>query len=143
MIEERKNKCISEGVFPKSMKIAKVVPIFKDGEKNITSNYRPISILGNLSKIFEKVIHKRLMNYLEKFSILSENQYGFRKKKDCLQAATMLWKKIQSNWKSKVNTVCFHFGFPITLNFPNSKKRLTQLTTKFYYKNYTISVSGA
>ena len=87
------NKCVSEGVFPQSMKIAKVIPIFKAGEKNLASNYRPISILGNLSKIFEKVIHRRLMNYLEKFSILLENQYGFRKKKDSIQAATLLYKK--------------------------------------------------
>ena len=121
------NKCISEGVFPKSMKIAKVVPIFKDGEKNITSNYRPISILGNLSKIFEKVIHKRLMNYLEKFSILSENQYGFRKKKDCLQAATMLWKKIQSNWKSKVKTNCIFVDFKKAFDSVDHKILLQKL----------------
>ena len=87
------NKCISEGIFPQSMKIAKVVPIFKGGEKN--SNYRPISILGNLSEIFEKIIHERLMNYLEKFSLLSENQYEFRKKKNSIQAATSLYKKIE------------------------------------------------
>ena len=82
------NKCISEGDFPKCMKIAKVVPIFKAGEKNLVSNYRPISILGNLSKVFGKVVRERLMNYLEKFSLLSENQYGFRKKKNSMQAAT-------------------------------------------------------
>ena len=62
-------------------------------EKNLASNYRPISILGNLSKVFEKVIHERLMNYLEKFSLLSENQYGFRKKKNSNEAATSLYKK--------------------------------------------------
>ena len=109
------------------MKIAKVVPIFKDGEKNITSNYRPISTLGNLSKIFEKVIHKRLMNYLEKFSILSENQNGFRKKKDCLQAATMLWKKIQSNWKSKVKTNCIFVDFKKAFDSVDHKILLQKL----------------
>ena len=86
-------KCISEDVFPKSMKIAKVVPVFKDGEKNLTSNYRPISILGNLSKIFEKVIHKRLMNSLEKVSILSENQYGFKKKERLLTSTYAVKEK--------------------------------------------------
>ena len=105
------NKCVSEGVFPQSMKIAKVIPIFKAGEKNLASNYRPISILGNLSKIFEKVIHRRLMNYLEKFSILLENQYGFRKKKDSIQAATLLYKKIEENWISKVKTNCIFVDF--------------------------------
>ena len=88
------NKCMYEGVFPQSMKIAKVIPIFKAGVSNLASNYRPISILGNLSKLFEKVLHERLMKYLEKFGILSENQYGFRKKKDSIQAATSLFKRI-------------------------------------------------
>ena len=85
------NKWIYAIVFPQSTKIAKVIPIFKAGKTNLASNYRPISILGNLSKLFEKVIHKRLMNYLEKFGILSKNQYGFRKK-DSVQSATSYFK---------------------------------------------------
>ena len=89
------------GVFPQSLKIARVMPIYEAGENNLASNYRPISILVNLSKLLEKVIHKRLMNYLEKLGILSENQNGFRKKKDSVQAATSLFKQIEANWKSK------------------------------------------
>ena len=99
------NKCISEGIFPRIMKIAKVIPIHKEGKKASPSNYRPISILENLSKIFEKVIQKRLIRYLEKFSLLTENQFGFRKKKDTVQAATLLWKTIQSNWATKTNSM--------------------------------------
>ena len=49
------NKCISEGIFPRIMKIAKVIPIHKEGKKASPNKYRPISILENLSKIFEKV----------------------------------------------------------------------------------------
>ena len=60
------NKCISEGIFPGIMTIAKVIPIH-EGKKGSPNNYRPIFILGNLSKIFEKVIQKRLIRYLEKF----------------------------------------------------------------------------
>ena len=105
------NNCIHAGVFPQSMKIAKVIPIFKAGATSLASNYRPISILGNLSKLFEKVIHRRLMNYFEKFGILSENQYGFRKKKDSIQAATSLFKEIEANWRSKIkaNSVFIDF----------------------------------
>ena len=75
----------------------KVIPIHKDGKKASPSNYRPISILGNLSKIFEKLIQKRLIRYLVKFSLLTENKVGFRKKKDTVQATALLWKTIQSN----------------------------------------------
>ena len=105
------NECIAECVFPRSLKIAKIIPIFKAGDRKLTSNYRPFSILGNVSKMFEKIIYKRLMNYLEKFLILSDNQYGFRKKKDSIQAATFLWKQIQANWKAKMKTNCIFVDF--------------------------------
>ena len=67
------NKCISEGIFPRIMKIAKVIPIHTEGKKASPNNYRPISILGNSSKIFEKTIQKRLIRYLEKFSLLTKS----------------------------------------------------------------------
>ena len=86
------SKCIAECVFSNCLKFAQIVPIFKAGDRKLTSKYRPISIWGNLSKIFEEIIHRRLMNLFEKFSTLSENQYGFRKKKDSVQAAIFLWK---------------------------------------------------
>ena len=74
------SKFIAECVFSRSVKIAKVVPVFKAGDEKGTSNYRPISISGSLSTIIEKILHKRLINYLENFSILSDNQDGYRKK---------------------------------------------------------------
>ena len=110
-IKKAINKCIFEGVFPQCMNIAKVVPIFKTGDKNLASNYRPISILGNLSKTFEKVIHKRLMNYLKKVTILSKDQYGFRRKKDSVEAATSLYKIIEANFESKVKSNCIFVDF--------------------------------
>ena len=100
------NKCISEGIFPSIMKIAKVIPIHKESKSDSPRNYRPISILANLSKIFEKVIQKRLIRYLE-----TENQFGFRKKKDAVQAATLLWKTIQSVWATKTNSMGIFLNF--------------------------------
>ena len=60
------------------MKNAKVIPLFKTGSKTELSNYSPISLLSCLSKVLEKLIYSRLMNYLNKNSILHHNQYGFR-----------------------------------------------------------------
>ena len=105
------NECINACVFPQNTKIAKVIPIFKAGETNLASNYRPVSILGNLLKLFEKVIQKRLIKNLEKFGNLSETQNGFRKKKDSVQAATTLFKQIEANWRSKVKTNCVFVDF--------------------------------
>jgi hypothetical protein len=72
------NKSFTEGKVPNLLKIAKVSPVFKSGDKSIISNYRPISVLPSFSKIFEKLVYNRLMNYLNKYFVLSKNQYGFR-----------------------------------------------------------------
>ena len=73
------NISFSSGVFPDQLKIAKVVPIFKAGDKKLFSNYRPISVLPALSKIFEKIMYNRLVEYCDANNIISEDQYGFRK----------------------------------------------------------------
>jgi hypothetical protein len=72
------NLCFRHGTFPNSLKQAIVTPVFKSGNRSIASDYRPISVLPAISKILEKLINTRLINYLNKFKILSDNQYGFR-----------------------------------------------------------------
>ena len=72
------NKSILTGCFLDSLKIAKICQIFKSGDSMEISNYRPISLLPCLSKIFEKVISIHLISYLEKYQILTPTQYGFR-----------------------------------------------------------------
>ena len=64
------------GLFPDSMKEAKIIPVFKTGDKLLMSNYRPISILSSFSKIFEKCIYRRLFSFFDKHKVLSPNQYG-------------------------------------------------------------------
>ena len=72
------NVSITTGIFPKDLKIARVIPIYKKGIKTSPGNYRPISILPVISKVFEKLVNARLMKFLESNHILSEQQYGFR-----------------------------------------------------------------
>ena len=71
---------MSTGLVPKNMKIAKVIPIFKSGNKHIFNNYRPISLLPVFSKILEKVMATKLLKYLNSFYIFYKHQYGFRPK---------------------------------------------------------------
>ena len=73
------NKAFLLGIFPGSLKIAKVVPIYKSGDKPNPSNYRAISLLTCFSKIFEKLIFTRINSFICKHSILAPPQYGFRK----------------------------------------------------------------
>ena len=72
------NRVFSEGIFPNILKIAKVVPLFKKSDKSKPENYRPISSLPQFSKILEQLIKNRLLQFLDKFNIISKCQYGFR-----------------------------------------------------------------
>lgn len=72
------NLSITKSIFPTSLKVATVIPIYKQGCKNDINNFRPISLLSTFSKIFEKVLKKQLMKYLEDNNLLSKTQYGFR-----------------------------------------------------------------
>lgn len=72
------NLSLSSGTFPKSWKVAVLIPIHKSGPKTLPENYRPISLLPIFSKILERIVNTRLMKYLEKFHLLSDRQFGFR-----------------------------------------------------------------
>ena len=87
------------------MKIAKVIPVFKTGKKNILSNYRPISVLSQFSKILEKLFDKRLKNFLKKHNILSENQYGFQCGKSTESTLTEIMEEISAAIDNKMSTI--------------------------------------
>ena len=74
------NLAINKGIYPDNLKIAKVIPIFKKGDQTSVNNYRPISILSPINKIFEKILYSRLLKYIDKSNILYKYQFGFRKK---------------------------------------------------------------
>ena len=73
------NKSISSSQYPKIFKTAQVIPIFKTGDPEKPDNYRPISILPLLGKIYEKVVYKQLYSYFDYFNLFTPSQYGFRK----------------------------------------------------------------
>ena len=72
------NSSIKQGIFPDELKIAKVFPIFKAGDEQLITNYRPISVLNFFSKIFEKMMAYYIVNFLDSNNILYRHQYGFR-----------------------------------------------------------------
>ena len=73
------NKFIIDGIFPDKLKIGRISPIYKNENDELFENYRPISTLPIFGKIFEKVIYKRMYNFLTSQGIINENQFGFRK----------------------------------------------------------------
>lgn len=88
------NKCIEQGKVPSHFKNAKIIPIYKKGEKTDMSNYRPISLISSVSKIFEKIVKHRVMKYLNKYKIISKFQYGFQEKLSTQDAVAELTSNI-------------------------------------------------
>ena len=88
------NQSFVTGVVPENLKVAKIIPIYKSGNKTVFNNYRPISILTAFSKIMEKFVCNRLVNYLEKYNILYKHQYGFRSKHSTIHPILHLLKDI-------------------------------------------------
>ena len=85
---------LGQGVVPDAMKLAKVIPIYKAKSKESLNNYRPISLLSNISKILEMVMHKRLCSFMNKHHLLCESQYGFRSNHSTVDAITEFVTKI-------------------------------------------------
>ena len=80
------NTSFNQGIFPSALKNALVVPIHKGGCKTDVANYRPISLLSSFSKIFEKLMHTRVLQFLDSNGSLFESQYGFRPGMSCEHA---------------------------------------------------------
>ena len=72
------NISVTSGYFPTFMKTARVVPIYKSGFRNNKTNYRPISTLPFLSKVYERLMHNRLMDFCVIYNVLYDDQYAFR-----------------------------------------------------------------
>ena len=88
------NKSLQSGVVPPNLKIAKVIPIYKSKDKTELGNYRPISLLPSLSKILEKVVHRRLYKFCAKYNLLSNYQFGFRPNHSTSDAVLSFMKDI-------------------------------------------------
>ena len=70
---------VIEGVFPSTLQLAKVVPIFKNGLETQTNNYRPISLLSPFAKLFEKLISSQLNSFLTRNKVVALEQFGYRR----------------------------------------------------------------
>ena len=91
------NLSLKTGMFPNELKMARITPVYKSGAKDSFDNFRPISILPALSKIFEKCVHKQLMDHFENNHLISERQFGFRQNRSTAQATTLFTDQIRTN----------------------------------------------
>lgn len=94
------NSCVASGVFPDLMKLSKVIPLFKSGSTTDPTNFRPISILPTLSKIFEKIILKQMLKHFNSQKLFHSKQFGFTKGRSTTDAGVELLKNIYEAWEN-------------------------------------------
>lgn len=95
------NLSFQTGKFPNKMKIAKVIPLYKSGDRHYYSNYRPVSLLSQFSKILEKLFAERMDNFIEKYKLLVDSQYGFRTNRSTSLALMELIEEITNSIDNK------------------------------------------
>jgi hypothetical protein len=102
------NLSLRKGIFPDDWKFAKVTPIYKSEDKTLCENYRPISIISNIAKIFEKLVCRQLNTFLDKNNIIVKNQSGFRRNhstETSLLQSSEMWLKSMD--QGQINGVIF------------------------------------
>ena len=105
------NKSLEQGIFPNPLKFSKVIPIHKGGSLFEMANYRPISLLPIFSKILEKLMYNRVIDFINKHEILYKNQFGFQKNMSTEYAInSLLYNIVQCLNQGKT-------GFCILLDF--------------------------
>ena len=104
-LSELINESFNVGIFPDELKLATITPIFKKGDPTKVENYRPISILPLLSKIYEKAMANRMVKFISKYSLITPNQFGFQKNKSTLDAISTLTDHIYDKLNAKQHSV--------------------------------------
>ena len=114
------------GNVPDDMKMAKVIPIYKNKDPNDLKNYKPISLLPSFSKILEKVIFKRLNRYFDENKLFFTSQYGFRQNHSTELAVTEFQDTIIENIQMKLCSIGIFLDY---------QKRLIRCSIKYYLRS--------
>lgn len=102
------NESVAQGVFPRCLKVGRVIPLFKVGNKFHFNNYRPITVLCFLSKVFEKCMYNKMISFIDKNDIIVRNQYGFRRGMSTSDALVEFMKNVYKSLNDKEYFVaCF------------------------------------
>ena len=102
------NNSLDESIYPDVLKVGRITPAYKSGPKEVIDNYRPISALPTISKVYETLTLSRMMSFMSAYSILSLAQYGFRPGKSTTQAIVKLLSYVNRAYHLKHYCVCFY-----------------------------------
>ena len=121
------NKSIQEGTFPDLLKLAKIIPIHKNGSVFTVSNFRPISLLPIFSKIFERLVYDRLICFVKKHNILTPNQYGFQANKSTELAVNEITNCIINSFENKESAFGIFLDFAKAFDTVNHQILISKL----------------
>jgi hypothetical protein len=121
------NQSFLQGVFPKLLKSALVIPVYKNGSHSDPSNYRPISILTVFSKLLEKLFYNRLIAFIEKYEVLHSNQFGFRKSKSTSTALACVLSSLLNKSSSNTKTILALLDLKKAFDFINYDLLISKL----------------
>jgi hypothetical protein len=121
-IRQNMNECIEKRLFPKSLKISRVVPVPKVSNPLEPSQFRPIAVQPHFGKLFEKCLFKQLSDYLESNSMINENQFGFRRRHSISHACIALSDYIYESLDR--NHICFVISLDIMKAFDKVDRSL-------------------
>ena len=136
------NLSVASGIFPKAFKKALIHPIYKAGDSTVINNYRPISVLSTVSKIFEKLLNARLVNYLDSNNLISNNQYGFRKGKSTADAVLDLTTSIVKGFDGNQKVIGLFLDLSKafdTVSIPKLLDRLDRMGIRGVVNNIFLS----
>jgi hypothetical protein len=121
------NRSIEIGKYPSKLKYAKIVPIYKNDDDEDPGNYRPISLLSNINKIYGKLMYCRIASFLKKNNTLFSTQYGFREKHTTQHALLDIVSKIQNNMDNKLFSCCIFIDLQKAFDTVNRTILLSKL----------------
>ena len=121
------NKIIETGIYPDMLKIARVRPVFKAGNDLDVNNYRPISVLSTINKIFEKLLLTRINSFIENNNLLSEFQFGFRQKRSTADACLTLVERLQDAFCNNLCSLVIFIDLKSAFDTVNHARLLIKL----------------
>ena len=105
------SQSLTQGILPSALKRAVIVPILKSDEKYILGNYRPISLTSCISKVFERIIRKQVLPFLERKGLLNNTQHGFRSGWACLSALLNVFDNLMNMIDSSTTVDMIYLDF--------------------------------
>jgi len=134
------NTSILDSEYPDDLKIAQIIPIHRSGSIECCSNYRPISILPAINKVFEKLLYSRLYSYIETNELLSPSQYGFREGTSTELAINEIYNYYLHNLDQGLVTGSIFLDLSKAFDTVNHKQLLEKLEKQYGNRGLPLKV---